>query len=140
MFIDRYVAGVFGYQLAIGAMVLKDILIMFGITVPMKNYRLGRLLTMIASNRQTLKALLTDYQISRLTGVQTTQLTKYPESKEMRGIMKLVSKEKGKLGYKLIYKTDIQERTKEETLNLWLKKEQIWKQERAKTKSQSQAE
>ncbi|MFV0536807.1 MAG: hypothetical protein ACK5M3_05465 [Dysgonomonas sp.] len=136
MLIDRYVAGVFGYQLAIGAMVLKDLLIMFGITVPMKNYRLGRLLTMLACNRQTLKALLTDYQISRLQGIQTTQITKYPESKEMRGVMKLTSKEKGKLGYKLIYKTEIQERTKEETLKLWLQKEATWKKERAKTKSQ----
>lgn len=138
LLIDRYVAGVFGYQLAIGAMVLKDLLIMFGITIPTKNYRLGRLLTMIATNRQTLKAMLTDYQISRLHGVQTTQITKYPESKEMRGVMKLVSKEKGKLGYKLIYKTEIQERTKEETLKLWLKKEETWKQERAKAKSQQE--
>lgn len=138
LLIDRYVAGVFGFQLAIGAMVLKDLLIMFGITVPTKNYRLGRLLTMIATNRQTLKATLSDYQISRLHGIQTTQITKYPESKEMRGVMKLVSKEKGKLGYKLIYKTEIQERTKEETLKLWLKKEETWKQERMKTKSQQE--
>lgn len=140
MFIDRYVAGVFGYQIAIGAMVLKDLLIMFGITVPMEKYRLGRLLTMIACNRQTIQSLLTDYQVSRLQGIQTTQLTKYPESKEMRGIMKLASREKGKLGYKLIYKTTIQERSKEETLRLWLEKEKKWRTERAKAKSQSPKE
>ena len=140
LFIDRYVAGVFGYQLAIGAMVMKDLLIMFGVTVPHESYRLNRLLTMIACNRQTLRSMLTDYQVDRLNGIQTTQLTKYPESKEMRGIMKLDKKEKGKLGYKLIYKSSIQERTKEETLKEWLNKENIWKRERAKAKSQSQPE
>jgi len=135
LLIDRYVAGVFGYQLAIGPQVLKDLLIMYGIAVPHQNYRLGRLLTMIACNLQTLKAVLTDYQITRLHGISTTQLTKYPESKEMRGLMKLVDKEKGKLGYKLTYKSEIQERTKEETLKLWFKKEETWKREREKTKS-----
>jgi len=134
LLIDRYVAGVFGYQLAIGPKVLKDLLIMYGIAVPHQNYRLGRLLTMIACNLQTLKAVLTDYQITRLHGVSTTQLTKYPESKEMRGLMKLVDKEKGKLGYKLTYKSEIKERTKEEALKEFLKKETIWKKERKKTK------
>ena len=139
LLIDRYVAGVFGYQIAIGAMILKDLLIMFGVTIPHVNYRMSRLLTMIACNRETLKTCLTDYQITRLNGIQTTQMTKHPESKEMRGIMKLDKKEKGKLGYKLIYKTPIQERTKEDTLKEWLKKETIWKTERQKTKSQSQS-
>ncbi len=137
MLIDRFVAGVFGYQLAIGPVVLKDLLIMFGVTVPHVSYRLNRLLTMVACNMETLKHLLTDYQISRLTGLQTTQLTKYPESKEMRGVMKLFKKEKGKLGYKLIYKTSIQQRTKEDTLIEWLTKETKWKTERQKTKSAS---
>jgi len=136
LLIDRFVAGVFGYQIAIGAKILKDILIMYGITVPIKGIRLGRLLTMIASNQETLKAVLTDYQLSRLTGISTTQLTKYPESKEMRGIMKMVSKEKGKLGFKLVYRSDIQVRTKEETLKLFLQKEELWKKERQKAKSQ----
>jgi len=136
LLIDRYVAGVFGYQLAIGSQVLKDLLIMYGIAVPHQSYRLGRLLTMIACNLQTLKVVLTDYQITRLHGISTTQLTKYPESKEMRGLMKLVDKEKGKLGYKLTYKSEIQERTKEETLKLWFKKEETWKKEREKTKSE----
>jgi len=135
LLIDNYVAGVFGYQIAIGAMVLKDLLIMFGITVPIKNFRLNRLLTMVACNMETLKAVLTDYQISRLHGMQTTMITKYPESKEMRGLMKLYSKDKGKLGYKLIYKAPIEEtRTKEEALKLFLQKETTWQKERAKTK------
>lgn len=140
LFIDNYVAGVFGFQIAIGAMVLKDLLIMFGITAPIKGYRLNRLLTMVACNMETLKDCLTDYQISRLQGIQTTMMTKYPESKEMIGLMKLYSKDKGKLGFKLIYKAPIKEnRTKEESLKIFLQKEDIWKKARARTKQSQNA-
>ena len=108
---------------------------MFGITVPHEKYRLNRLLTMIACNKETLQSVLTEYQYTRIHKVQTTQMTKYPESKEMRGLMKLEAKEKGKLGYKLIYKSEIQERTKEETIKLWFNKEELWRKERAKAKN-----
>lgn len=138
VFIDKFIAGVFGYQIAIGGMVLKDILIMYGMAVPHQNYRLNRLLTMIAMNRETLRSVLTDYQLDRLTGIQTVQMTKYPESKEMRGIMKLDRRDKGKLGFKLYYKGDIQDRIKDETLLIWLKKEKLWRKEREKSKSQTE--
>lgn len=137
LFVDKYLAGVFGYQIAIGGKVMYDILIMYGVAIPHVEYRMNRLLTMIAQNKETLKTFLNDIQLDRLTGVMTTQMTKYPESKEMRGIMKLVSKDKGKLGYKLIYKSQIHERTKQETLAEWLKKETAWKTEREKSKNLS---
>jgi hypothetical protein len=135
LFIDGYIAGVFGYQIAIGAMILKDILIMYGISIKHETLRMNRLMTMIAMNNETLMSVLTDFQFSRLTGVMTTQITKYPESKEMRGLMKLYKKEKGKLGFKLIYKCEIVNRKKAETIVEWLNNEEKWRKERAKTKS-----
>lgn len=134
MFIDGFIAGVFGYQIAFGKE-LKEIVIMYGMTTKHDILRMNRLLTMIAVNRETLRSLIPEYMLFKYTGIQTTQMTKYPESKEMRGIMKLKRKEQGKLGYKLVYRCDIQERTAQETLNEFLKREDTWRRERQKTKS-----
>jgi len=137
IFIDRYIAGVFGYQTAIGKK-LKDLLLVYGMTIPHRESRLNRLLTMIACNKSTLKMVLTDYDVSRFGKLISAQMTKYPESKEMRGIMKLAKKKKDpKAGYRLVYESAIHDRSNSETLIEWLKKEQTWKKERTKAKEQS---
>lgn len=60
-------------------------------------------------------------------------LTKYPENKEVRGIMKLVNRQKDKSnGYKLTYEADLQSRSEQETLEEWLRRERQWQKNRAK--------
>lgn len=60
-------------------------------------------------------------------------LTKYPENKEVRGIMKLVNRQTDKNnGFKLTYEAEITDRTEEETLKEWLRRERQWQKNRAK--------
>jgi hypothetical protein len=90
---------------------------------------------MIAINRETLRMFIPEFRLNRFSGVQTTQLTKYPESKEMRGIMKLKKKEEKIKGFKLTYHCEIKERTAEETISEFLLNEKRWQIEREKSKS-----
>ena len=131
MIIDGYVAGVFGYDkftMSLGDSC--DLLFKFGMTAPSKQ-RLNRLMYMLAVNKEQVWRFLDDIGKERTKGVMTTMLTKYPESKEMRGLMKLTGKDKDpKNGYKLKYRTDLKDRTKEETLREWTEKEERWKNAR----------
>lgn len=68
--------------------------------------------------------------------LKTVQMTRYPEAKEMRSIMKLTKREKDtKFGYKLTYVFELKDRTKKETLAEWLRREDKWRTERAKAKN-----
>lgn len=127
MIIDGYVAGIFGYdKLTISLGNSKDIVFKFGMTAPSEQ-RLNRLMYMLAVNKEQVWQFLDDIGKETIEGVATVMLTKYPESKEMRGLMKLVDKQKDdKNGYKLKYRTDIQDRTREETLREWIEKEERW--------------
>lgn len=51
--------------------------------------------------------------------------------KEMRGLMKLVHKEKDKrAGFKLTYETEVQDRTYRQCLIEWAQKEETWQRKR----------
>ena len=71
--------------------------------------------------------------------MRTAMLTRYPENKEVRGIMKLVnSGEDKKNGYKLTYEAELIEgRTEQQTLQEWLRREIEWQMNRSKTSSKS---
>lgn len=127
VFIDGLIFGVFGYQLGTMGKMFSEICLFYGVTIKHETLRLNRLVTLIAQNEETIRSFVSDHNFKNLTGIQTSQLTKYPESKEMRGIMKLRDKVQGKLGYKLTYRSDIQVRTINETLELFLKKEAEWR-------------
>lgn len=63
-------------------------------------------------------------------------MTRYPEAKEMRGIMKLTKRIPDvKMGFRLTYESELKERTEEQTLAEWLRREEKWQKERAKAKS-----
>ena len=138
MIIDGYVAGVFGYDkftMSLGGG--SDLLFKFGMTAP-NEQRLNRLMYMLAVNEEVVFRFLDDIQKENTRGVMTIMITKYPESKEMRGLMKLEAKQpEGKNGFKLKYRCDIQKRTKEETLKEWLLKEERWKKARATSKAKA---
>ena len=62
-------------------------------------------------------------------------MTKYPEAKEMRGVMKLTKKiPDKKMGFRLTYESEFKNRNEKETLAEWLAKEDRWRTERQKIK------
>ena len=140
VFIDKKIAGVFGIDK--GALYLgvngngcisDSLFLMYGMTCPHRVYRLNRLVTMLVQNRKFIEENLTEIEQEKARFLKTVQMTKYPESKEMRGIMKLENRVKHPVnGYRLVYKSDFKERTEQETLIEWLRREKKWRAERAK--------
>jgi hypothetical protein len=140
--IDGKIAGVFGLDKsaltmgAFGTRVSDAVFLMYGMTVPHKTYRLGRLLTMLAQNRPFVHSICNDLEREKAKTLKTVQMTRYPEAKEMRGIMELkVKKPDKKAGFRLTYESELVERTERETLREWLWREERWQKQRAKTKS-----
>ena len=141
--IDGKIAGVFGVDKAaltmgaFGTQVSDALFLMYGMTVPHKTYRLGRLLTMLAQNKDFVYKICTDLEKEKVRSLKTVQMTKYPEAKEMRGIMKLTKKiPDKKMGFRLTYESELKDRTNQETLSEWLRREEKWRKERAKAKAQ----
>lgn len=140
--IDGKIAGVFGVDKsaltmgAFGTQVSDAIFLMYGMTVPHPNYRLNRLLTMLAQNKEFVFKICTDLEKEKVGHLKTVQMTKYPEAKEMRGIMKLTKRiPDKKMGFRLTYESELKDRTEKQTLEEWLRREEKWKKERAKAKS-----
>lgn len=138
MIIDGYVAGIFGYDKFVMSLGNgSDLLFKFGMTAPSKQ-RLNRLMYMLAVNKDMVYRFLTDIEKESIKGVMTVMITKYPESKEMRGLMKMVSKApEGRTGFKLKYRCDLQDRTEGETLREWVLKESRWQKQRAASKKEA---
>ncbi|WP_027406176.1 hypothetical protein [Anaerovibrio sp. RM50] len=140
--IDGKIAGVFGVDKsaltmgAFGTRVSDSLFLMYGMTVPHKTYRLGRLITMLAQNKKFVMGICNDLEKEKVGSLKTVQMTKYPEAKEMRGIMKLeVRKPDDRMGFRLTYKAELKDRDEKETLVEWLRRENKWQKERAKAKS-----
>ena len=130
MLIDGYVAGVFG----ISKMAADSVFVWYVMKVPHQSYRLGRLCYMLAQNRAFVDSHLDNIEKEMVTKMRTAMLTRYPENKEVRGIMKLVNRAEDKQnGYKLTYEADLVEgRTEQQTLAEWLRREKQWQKNRAK--------
>lgn len=131
----NYVAGVFG----ISKMASDSVFVWYVMKVPHKVYRLGRLCYMLAQNREFVDTLLDNIEQEKVTKMRTAMLTRYPENKEVRGIMKLVNRvEDKKNGYKLTYEAELVEgRSEQQTLQEWLRRENEWQKNRAKASSKS---
>lgn len=105
--------------------------------IPHEKYRLGRLCYMLAQRKEFVDTLLDNIEQEKVTKMRTAMLTKYPENKEVRGIMKLVNRAEDKEnGYKLTYEAElVMGRTEQQTLNEWLRREKQWQKNRAASKS-----
>mgnify|MGYP000178671680 FL=1 len=143
--VDGKLAGVFGLDKsaltmgAFGTQVSDAVFLMYGMTVPHKTYRLGRLLQMLTQNKALIMSICTDLEKEKAKTLKTVQMTKYPESKEMRGLMELTKKVPDKkMGWRLTYESPLYDRTNEETLDEWLRREERWQKQREKTKSAAQ--
>lgn len=128
LLIDGFVAGVFG----ISKMAADSVFVWYVMKVPHEKYRLGRLCYMLAQNRKFVDRLLDEIDREKVTKMRTAMLTKHPENKEVRGIMKLVNRQEDKQnGYKLTYEADLIEgRSESETLKQWLRRERQWQENR----------
>lgn len=113
---------------------VDSVFIWYVMKMPHKKYRIGRLCYMLAQNKKLVDSLLDHIEQERVVKMRTTMLTRYPENKEVRGIMKLVNRVEDKQnGYKLTYEADLIEgRTELQTLNEWLGREQEWQRNKAK--------
>lgn len=89
---------------------------------------------MMAQNREFVNTILDNIEQEKVTKMRTAMLTRYPENKEVRGIMKLVNRaEDRKNGYKLTYEAElIEDRSEQQTLQEWLRRENEWQKNRAK--------
>lgn len=137
VFIDGMVAGVFGYDKsaltigAFGTQVSDAVFLMYGMQVQSSRYRLSRLITMIAQNRDNVMGICDDLEKEKARTLKTVQQTKYPVAKEMRGLMKLTGrKEDDRFGYRLTYTSDFKDRTMKETIEEFLRREEQWKKNR----------
>lgn len=139
--IDGKLAGVFGLDKsaltmgAFGTQVSDAVFLMYGMTIPHNKYRLGRLLTMLAQNRPLIMSICTDLEKEKAKTLKTVQMTKYTESKENRGLMRLTKRVKDKkFGFRLTYECELVERTNSKTLKEWLEREERWQKQREKTR------
>lgn len=136
--LDGYLVGVFGYDQSFivgwkSANLTGRLMLHYGMTVPNRGYRYGRLLTMVAMNRQTVEMMLDDYYAARVTELATVQQTARPESKEMRGLMKLEArKPHDKYGYKLVYVAKLDKLPFGSIFGRWLARERHWLANRGK--------
>lgn len=129
LLIDGYVAGVFG----ISKMQAESLFVWYVMKVPHETYRLGRLCYMLAQNKCFTDTLTDELEREKVSKIRTAMLTKYPENKEVRGIMKLVNRQDDKQnGYKLTYEAEIvANRSEQQTLEEWLRREKQWQNSRA---------
>lgn len=111
------------------------LLIRYACGAPHEIYRLSRLVTMLCCSRRVLEVALPpapQIYVTIAEKVQTIEMTRHPEAKSLRGIMKLRAKHKDpKDGYRLMYAAPINDDRPEEVLAKWLMKEQRWQTARA---------
>jgi hypothetical protein len=134
LLIDGYVAGVVGthyYNFRFGKLVydMRGIEETYGMVVHSdRHLRLNRLLLMLICTRQFLDWAVGPDSLYQPEGIATTCLSRYPEHKTSRGIMKRMSSERQEGGimagtwFKLRYASKAIDETYSETIQRWLKK------------------
>lgn len=91
---------------------------------------------MLAQNRPLIMSICTDIEKEKAKSLKTVQMTKYPEAKEMRGLMELTKKVVDKkMGYRLTYESPLYDRNAKQALKEWLGREERWLAQREKMKS-----
>jgi len=137
--IDGYVAGVTGYsfkaiqtpypgvdaKIWAGATILR-----YALGAPHETHRSTRLITRIALQRSTLILVASTLPSVMLMAagsdkIVTTEYTRHPESKGLRGLMKIADRRKDdRDGYRLVYWAPLGSDTAPEAYSAWLLDEQ----------------
>lgn len=136
--VDGYAAGVVGYSTASMTFSYSDkwsrhLILRFAFGTPHDSLRMTRLATMIALRQETANLCRTSATSAHLEvseGLVTVEMTRHPEAKGLRGLMKLVERGKHPDGYKLVYGADWRPGTLQETLVEFVEKEAKWRASR----------
>jgi hypothetical protein len=98
----------------------------FGITISSRRYkRLGKLFMILLTTREfyAWTRVHTRQGIRHAVGIQTTSLTKHPEGKTDRGVLKVVKREQVHGGtWRLVYASPFRDVDYHDGLLEWLKK------------------
>ncbi len=145
LFIDGMIAGVMGIDKsgltmgAFGKHTTDAVFLQYGMSAPHMRFRIGRMLVMYAQTHETLSMICTELELKKARCLKTVQMTKYAESKENRGLMRLTNRVPNKeSGYRLTYECDLINRSSKETFLEWYRREERWQKQREKTKSAAQ--
>lgn len=96
----------------------------YSMCIPYKKLRTLRLNTMLACCKDVYMRNLSPRAREKATMLFTTMISKYPESKQHRGLMKLYEKESvGEKGWRLHYKAEVTDDSIEEVFKKWYQKE-----------------
>lgn len=129
--IDGFLAGLFAYD---SSAILRpyhpkrktSLILTFAVGAPHVQ-RTTRLITMIALAKATVDRVNAPHIAALTKEIVTTEMTKYPEAKGLRGLMKLDTRKKHpKYGYQLVYVTTPTTKTYPELLAEWVRKEARW--------------
>lgn len=138
--VDGKVAGVAGYDVTpafktVGFASARALLI-YAVGAPSTHYRLTRLATMLALQRPIFTTTVGWLWGAVAEYLSTTEWTPYPESKGLRGLMKLVDRQENpKAGYRLVYEAPFGMRTAPEVLREWLDRENRYRTTKSATRS-----
>nr|DAI64402.1 MAG TPA: colicin E8 [Caudoviricetes sp.] len=139
--IDGYAAGVIGYSLSsisssFSEKWAKHAILRFAFGAPHDYLRLTRFATMFALQHSTLwetQTPLSSMAIAAARGLVTIEMTRHPEAKGLRGLMKLDNRQKHPDGYKLVYASDWHDpKTPSELVKEFLTKERAWRKQAGK--------
>ena len=144
LMLDGQLAGIFGFDGAylsgMGQFGSDSdmVLLLYGMQAPVINkvWRVNRLITRVALTRDIIgMALGNGFMLNKVARVNTAQITKYPESKEYRGLMKMVKRQKtGDGKFNLVYRADVTEDELNEAYRKWYADEVRYQKVRAKEK------
>lgn len=131
--VDNKVLGVFGYSKAFSSFFgdgsNEDLFLLFGMAKSVNGFRPNRLLTMLAMTKEIAFRICDDLEKFSYKNLKSAMISKYPESKQMRGIMKMSNRtfDKTLHMYRLEYLAELTDHNIEEVYKLWLKKEKEYK-------------
>ncbi|MDR4483807.1 MAG: hypothetical protein R3B95_11445 [Nitrospirales bacterium] len=148
--VGPWLVGVMGYNvehLTAGAYgkVEDSVLLQFGMTSKVNGWRLGRLLWKLSRQESVIAMAMNGFEnkdlyLGKIRVVRTGTFSPYPESKEMRGIFKLINRVKMtkpeygvKDGYRLTYEATIERMTEQEVYAWWRTKERTYQQHKTAT-------
>lgn len=139
VFVDNYLAGIAGYDTRSVNMTFAEkwsdaLILTYAVGAPHALRRLTRLVTMLALSKEVVRAVVPPWAAVQAKRVMTTAFTKYPESKGLRGIMKLDERQKdNQYGYRLIYVKELEPMSPKGVFNKWMTKEEQWRKSQEAT-------
>ena len=135
--IDGGVVGVFSYskdwisQQGSFGHTENALLVMNSISRPDKKWRLGRLLVILSKLKDVAEFACDPHELAQIDVIKTAMMTPHPESKQMRGLMKLQKRVKHPIhGFSLTYTSEMKEQTCQEAFREWLVAEKKYAQRR----------